>query len=276
MTKLILGITALLGLWANLARGAETGRDPSGAATTAPATTAAASQPQSGAAPAGVEEAIREAAKLPPGSRQLLKAFEDALAEWVKKSPAEAFEWAGKQEKVDRGRHYVPLVAMRLWVRNDVQGALAYVEKAPGNRGLGEFASCWAGQDGPAASAWAAKQPKERWPAVINAVGEAWAGHDPKATAGWILTLPPEQGCYGYYMTASMWTWSDQASAAAWVAKLPEGKPRDDAAGVVAINWRRKSPKDAEKIKEWVKGFPMAEAKREQILQQLEKLGEKK
>ncbi len=273
MQKMVLVAAAWVGVWSSTAWAVEPG---AGSGTTAPATTAAASQPQSGGAPAGVEEAVQEAAKLPPGSRQLFKAFEEALAEWVKKSPAEAFEWASKQEKVDRRRHYVPLVAVRLWVKQDVQGALDYVTKTPGHRGLGEFASSWAGQDPAAAAAWAAKQPKETWRAVISAVGESWAGRDPKAAGEWVLKLPPEQGCYAYYLTASVWTWSDPAAAAAWVGKLPEVDARSDAAAVVANNWRRKSPGDAEKIKEWVKGFNMPDAKKEQILKQLEKTPEKK
>lgn len=256
----------------------ETGRELPVSATTAPATTAAASNSpaQSGEAPAAVEDAIKEAVKLPPGSGQFFKAAEAALADWVKKSPAEAFEWADKQAAADKRRHYLPLVAMRLWVRQDVPGAVGYVTKLPGNHGLGELASSWAGQDPAAATAWAVKLPREKWPVVIPAVGEAWAGRDPKAAGAWILTLPAEQGCYTYVITAHTWAWSDTAAVAAWVAKLPDCDARADAAAAVVNVWKRKSPGDTEKIKEWVKGFPMPEAKKEQILKQFEKAAEKK
>ncbi len=176
------------------------------------------------------------------------------MSEWVKKSPVEAGEWAWQQPKVDRSRHYLPLVTMRLWAANDLPGALAYVEKTPGNPGLGCLVSAWTELDPAASSAWAAKQPKERWPEVIPSVGEPWARKDPKAATAWLSSLPVDQGSHGYAITAATWSQSDPESAADWVGKLPEGPARNNAATMVARVWTRKKPGDTGKIQEWAKG----------------------
>jgi len=173
-----------------------------------------------------------------------------ALTDWVKKSPAEAFEWADKQAAADKRRHYLSLVVMRLWVRQDTPGAVDYVTKTPGNRGLGGLVASWIAQDPASASAWVVKRPREKWPVVFSAAGESWARCDPKAAGAWLLTLPVEQGHYAYTLAAGTWAWSDTAAATAWVAKLPECDARNDAVAAVANVWGRRSPGDAEKIKD--------------------------
>jgi len=214
-------------------------------------------------APAGVEAAVQDAVKTPPGSAQFFKAAEEALAEWVKKSPSQAFEWVQSHPVANPRRHHLTLVVMKLWVKQDRQAAVDYVLKLPGNRGLSELTNAWAAQDPASASAWAAKQPKERWSVVIPGVGEPWAKLDPKAAAAWISSLPADQGNYGYAMTAATWAWADPDAAATWVGKLPEGEARNKAASFMAGVWTRKKPEDAQKVQEWLKGITTPVAKKE-------------
>jgi hypothetical protein len=218
-------------------------------------------QPQTGQAPADVEAAVQQAVTLPPGSKQLLAAFEAATSAWVKQSPVEAFEWAWQQPKVDKRRHYLPMVTMGLWVKNDLPGARAYVEKTPGNRGLGVFLCGWTVQDPVAAAAYAAKEPKEKWQEAIPAVGEPWARKDGKAATAWLSSLPVDQGSCAYPITAATWSQSDPASAAAWVATLPAGQARNTAAKMVAGVWTRKNPQDTQKIQDWAKSVTTPVAK---------------
>lgn len=255
MKKTLVSVAAVGLMWGGFLWAADNGGGPPVSQTNSSPATANGSQQANDQAPAEVKAAVQEAVKLPPGSGEFFKAATAAMAGWVKTSPIEAFEWAYKQPKIDRKRHYLPLVTMRLWVVNDLPGALAYVEKTPGNPGLGCLLSAWTDQDPTSAAAWAAKQPKEKWQEAIPAVGEPWARKDPKAASGWLLSLPVDQGCYGYAITAATWTWADPAAAAEWVGKLPEGKARNDAAAMVAGVWSRKKPGDAEKIQEWARGI---------------------
>lgn len=150
---------------------------------------------------------------------------------------------------------------MTLWAGNDLQGARAYVEKTPGNPGLGVFLCAWTDQDPVAAAAYAAKQPKEKWAEAIPAIGEPWARKDPKAATAWLSSLPVDQGSHAYAITAATWSWSDPAAAADWVGKLPEGQARNTAATMVAGVWTRKKPEEKEKAQEWLKGVTTPVAK---------------
>lgn len=253
MTKLAFGIAALGVGWGHPSWAADNGGVQPGSQAPTSVTATSASQPPDGQAPADVETAIQKAVTLPPGSKQLFAAFEAAMSAWVKQSPVQAFEWAWKQPKLDKRRHYVPGVAMTLWVGNDLQGAKAYVE-TPGNPGLGNFLVAWTDLDPTAAAAYAVKLPKEKWREAIPAVGEPWAGKDPKAASAWLSSLPVEQGSYSYPITAATWAWKDPAAAADWVGKLPSGEARNLAASMVAGVWGRKIPEQKEKAQEWAKG----------------------
>jgi len=237
-----------------------------------PATKPSATQGVSDAIPAEVRQAVDQAlATYPRGSGQRFKALEAALADWVKASPLPAYEWAEKLPNDTAQRHDVGGAVVGLWARSDFPGLSDYLIHLPNNKGYVTLAFVLAGRDPVAASAWAAKLPKDKWPMVMGPIGEVWGKSDPVALAAWIDTLPPEQGAYGYGWTASMWGFRDPHAAAAWVEKLPEGDARTDAVARLAGTWLRRLPQEPDKIKEWVRQMPIPEARKTTILEQLDK-----
>lgn len=242
----------------------------------APATSPSPTEANAGEISPEMQQSVDQAMKLPRGTTKRFKALGEAVGDWVKKDPAGAFEWAMKQSTDNALRHDTVLTVVGLWVENDTPGAVEYITKRPKTDAWGTLAACWAARDPAAATAWATQQPKEKWPLVIGAAAEGWARKDPAPAAEWLLKLPPEQGSYGYAITAATWAWQDQSAAAAWVAKLPECDVRNDAVALLVNVWGKKTPADKEKIKDWVKQFPMPEARKEIILKQLEKPAEKK
>ena len=237
----------------------------------ATATNASAAQSSNGGPPADVQQAIDQAlAKYSRGSGQRFKALEAAMGDWVKASPLAARDWAAKQPDDIAQRHDLSIAVVRLWAQYDFPSLSDYLIRLPNNQGYGTLAGVWIDMDPAAASAWAAKLPKDKWPMVMGAIGECWGRSDPVAAAAWIEKLPLEQGSHGYGWVATTWAWKDPQAAAAWVAKLPEGEARTDAVGRLAGVWVRKLPAESDKIKEWVRQMPIPEVRKTAILDQLE------
>ena len=225
----------------------------------------------SGEMPPEVRKAMDQAMKRPIGTKYRYEALEAATQNWIKAAPAAAFEWAMKQSNVNGLRHDMVITAVNVWLKKDAPGAVTYITTRPSGDGWGWLSGCWGTVDPAAASDWAVKQPRDKWPAVFRGVSEGWARKDAPAAAAWVAQLPAEQGRYGYFFAASGLAWHDPPAAAAWVAKLPDCDARNDAAAVTAKVWSRKVPADKDKIIDWIKKLPIPAVKKAEILKPFEK-----
>lgn len=209
------------------------------------------------------------------------QALSSVLQQWIKDSPKEGFQWLEAhrtdlrpdtlQSIVYGLIHENPAQALTVadwmgngdsanntyqtisqnWVRNDLSGAEAWIEKMPAgpkrDSFIQGFINGMAEIDPARASQYIEKLPDGNVrDNAINQLTYQWARNEPEAALEWLGNTPAgEKRNQALGNLVSSWARSDGAAASAWVKTLPSGKTRDTAIQQLAPNIVASDPKAA-------------------------------